>query len=110
MIWYQLNRVLGHYRRTTVDDGMGGRASVMTCIGDVWAKVSQPSARERTAAHQAGSELTHILHLAPEAGVRRGDELRDAAGTFRILDTISPSAEGVYLRADAEFIQAEEVI
>lgn len=109
MIWHTLTRQLAVWRDTVGPDGAGGRTTTAAEIGHVWAKVSQPTTRERLVAAQAGSEQTHVVHLAPDAMVRRGDQLRGRGQTFRVLDTIAPSGDGVYLRADCELIQAEEV-
>jgi head-tail adaptor len=95
------------WRASLVDDGQGGEEETYAQVGEVWAKVSQPSVSERTIAAQSGARLTHPVHLLPDADVRRLDELRDSAGTvFRVVSTVRPSTP-TYLRADCERDQSE---
>lgn len=118
MIWHQLDQELDVWREGLSPDGSGGRRKQWACTGSVWAMVSQPQARERVLAQQAGSRHDHIVHLAPDADVRRSDRLRyhvaepgsvnpDAKPYFRVISVIRPSKSDVYLRAECELIQAE---
>jgi SPP1 family predicted phage head-tail adaptor len=104
----ELRETLVVWRPTEVADDMGG--SVLTMVEQalpVRAKVSQPAAAEQIEAQQAGTSMTMIVHLQPDADVRRGDELRRPDGDrLRVKYTIHPS-EPVYLRADCEQMQAE---
>jgi SPP1 family predicted phage head-tail adaptor len=104
----ELREKLEVWRPTEVDDGQGGSSTELVRIGThVRAKVSQPAAAEQIEAQQAGSTMTMIVHLRPDADVRRGDELRRADGDkLRVKYTIHPS-DPVYLRADCEQIQSE---
>ena len=105
---HELRELLTVWRPTEVPDDLGG--SVLTLVEQpaaVRAKVSQPAAAEQIEAQQAGTSMTMIVHLRPDADVRRGDELRRPDGDrLRVKYTIHPS-EPVYLRADCEQIQAE---
>jgi len=103
---HELNRTLAVWRPVTDDDGAGGQTVTMTDIGDVRARVSQPSAAERVAAMQAGAELLMPVYLAPDADVSRGDELRGDGEVYRVKATVRPS-EVEYLRADCELVQVE---
>ncbi len=118
MIWHQLDRPLDVYREGLAEDGSGGRARVWGYVGTVYTMVSQPRARERVAAEQAGSRHDHIVHLAPDADVRRRDRLRDhvprpelvdvdARPFFDVESVVSPSKSDVYLRAECVLIQPE---
>jgi SPP1 family predicted phage head-tail adaptor len=105
--YHELPEVLEVWRETLTEDEVGGTTSALVKVGTVRAKVSQPAAAEQVEAMQAGSALTMIVHLRPDADVRRGDELRRKLGSpLRVKYTINPS-EPVYLRADCEQIQAE---
>lgn len=104
---HELPRTLAVWRATTVDDGAGGQTPTRAQVTTVRARVSQPTAAERTAADQAGARLDAVMHMAPDAGVRRGDELRGDGDTYRVTATVAPS-EPVYLRAECERIQSEE--
>ncbi len=116
-ISHLLNRELDHYRTTAVRTPTGGLAEERALVGQVWARVPQPSATERIMARtqvgpqQGGAELTQPVYVEPQEDIRRGDELADAATgeVFRVKDAITPSKEGVYLRLDTEVVQAETV-
>lgn len=103
---HELNRQLEVWVNERVPDGQGGSTLTYVRNGMVWAKVSQPSAQERLVAAQAGATLTHVVHLLPNADVRRGDQLRGQGDTFEVHSVIQPSTP-VYLRADVERVQPE---
>lgn len=103
----ELPEVLTVFRKTSTEDPYGGTSYVMTQVGTVRAKVSQPAAAEQIEAQQAGTSMTMIVHMQPSDIVYRGDELHRANGDkLRVKYTIQPS-EPVYLRADCEQIQPE---
>lgn len=104
-----LNTTVAVWRTTTAPDGMGGWVETVAQVGTQRARISQPSATERTIAQRAESRLTHVVYLDPSADVRRGDELRQAARVFRVLAVFEPSEPGTYLRADCELHQSEGV-
>lgn len=106
MIGHLLNRTLQVWRQTTTTDEGGGQAVVWAQVGTIEARVSQPSASERQAAQQAGSELTHAVYVLADDDVRRGDELRGGGQVLDVVATFSPS-EPAYLRADCTETQAE---
>lgn len=103
---YDLNRTLTVWRPDPIDDGAGGQDVDYVEVGDVRARVSQPTAVERVAAAQAGAEHTHVVYVRPDADVARGDELRGGGQVFRVASTVMPS-EPVYLRANCELIESE---
>jgi head-tail adaptor len=105
--FHELPEGLTVWRRVQTPDAGGGTSSTLTNVATVRAKVSQPAAAEQVEAMQAGSTMTMIVHMRPDAGVVRGDELhRDNGDKLRVKYTIQPS-EPVYLRADCELIQPE---
>ncbi len=105
--YHELREALEVWRRTAVPDDAGGSSYTSTKVGTVRAKVSQPAAAEQIEAMQAGGALTMIVHMRPNADVRRGDVLRRADGdSLRVKYTLHPS-EPVYLRADCEQVQVE---
>jgi len=108
VIVHWLNRQLEVWRPQTVPDGSGGqRVTYVRQAADVRAKVDQPSAAERILAQQAGVAVGHPVYLMADADVRRGDELRDAAGLrLRVVSVVGPSTAR-YLRADCEMNQRE---
>lgn len=105
---YELTRTLEVWRHTLTGDGQGGQDETFGQIGSVRAKVNEPSAAERVEAMRAGVDLTYQVHLLPDADVKRGDELRDAAAgeVYKVQLTVSPSTP-VYLRAQCERDQYE---
>lgn len=105
-IGMHLNRRLKQWRREEASDGSGGTVTTWLLIGTVRARVSQPTAAERTAAQQAGAEHTQPVYVQPRADVRRGDDLVGAEGSWRVVAVFRPS-EPVYLRADCELVQGE---
>lgn len=104
---HELPRTLAVWRAATADDGAGGRTAGWSQVGSIRARVSQPSAAERTAAMQAGASLTMAVYTVPSADVRRGDELRGDGEVYRVRATITPS-ERAYLRADCERVESED--
>lgn len=105
-IEHLLNRTFAHWRRTDTATGTGGFTSAWAELGDVAARVSQPTDTERVAAAQHESRHTHTIYLAPDAEVRRGDELRDGTDVYEIVATFAPSV-AIYLRAEAHLTQHE---
>jgi head-tail adaptor len=103
-----LNRLLNSsvtiWRVLTAPDGAGGEVTSLSQVGESRAMISQPSASERMLADQGQSLHSHNVHLPPTANVRRGDELRNGAQSFRVLAVFTPSRP-IYLRADVELIQ-----
>ncbi|MFE7159155.1 phage head closure protein [Streptomyces sp. NPDC057636] len=91
------------YSRTA--DGMGGWEETWAQVGTVRARISQPSATERTLADQATARLTHVAYLSADADVRRNDQLRLGARVFTVSAVFEPSEPGTYLRADCEASQ-----
>jgi len=106
--WHELRRKFRVMRPTTTEDPGGGSSVAEVDKGVVRAKVSQPAAVEQLEAQQAGSSFAVIVHLRPDADVRRGDHLvaLDDGDDLRVKSTIMPS-EPTYLRADCEQIQSE---
>ncbi|WP_299542030.1 phage head closure protein [uncultured Streptomyces sp.] len=105
-ITHLLNRQLAVWRTVTTDDGYGGQQTAHQAVGQVRAKVDQPSASERMLAQQGGVPHTHTVYLQPGADVRRGDELRGDGQVLRVLSVIAPSAP-LYRRAECELREQE---
>lgn len=101
-----LNRALAVWRRTFTSDGAGGRSAVSTQVATVAARVSQPSAAERTVAAQSGAVMTHAIYVLPDVSVARGDELRGDGQVFEVHAVFEPSSD-VYRRCDVQEIQPE---
>ncbi|MEV0639039.1 head-tail adaptor protein [Streptomyces sp. NPDC050619] len=95
-----LNTTVPVFRASTVDDGGGGQETTWVTVGTPRARRSQPSARERQAADQAGAQLDETWYFHPDAGVRRGDELRPLGRVLEVIAVFEPSEPGTYLRAD----------
>lgn len=106
--WHELNRSFRVQRPTVTQDDLGGSTVTDVDRGLVRAKVSQPASVEQLEAQQAGASFSVIVHLRPDADVRRGDRLvaQDDGDDLRVKSTIMPS-EPEYLRADCEQIQPE---
>ncbi|MDQ1037268.1 head-tail adaptor [Streptomyces sp. V3I8] len=95
-----LNRKVPVWRATTSDDGGGGQETAWAQVGTPRARMSQPTARERQAADQSESQLDETWYFAPDADVRRGDELRPPGRVVEVFAVFEPSEPGTYLRAD----------
>lgn len=95
-----LNRNVEVWRAVTADDGGGGQEATWVHLHTPRARRSQPSARERQAADQAGAQLDETWYLAPGTDVRRGDELRPSGRVLEVIAVFEPSEGGTYLRAD----------
>lgn len=106
--WHELNRRFRVMRPVTTSDDLGGTEVMEVDRGLVKAKVSQPAAVEQLEAQQASASFSVIVHLRPDANVRRGDHLvaLDDGDDLRVKSTIQPS-DPVYLRADCEQMQPE---
>ncbi|ANZ42497.1 hypothetical protein BBK82_05005 [Lentzea guizhouensis] len=97
---------MGLWRRTTVPDGAGGHETIWVQQGTVRVRISQPTGTESKVGDTEQGELTHQVYDEPGSPIRRGDELRDAALTLRVMRVLAPS-EAIYLRADCEEQQPE---
>ena len=95
-----LNTSVPVWRASTVDDGGGGQETTWTQTGTPRARRSQPSARERQAADQAGARLDETWYFHPATDVRRGDQLRPPGRVLEVIAVFGPSEPGTYLRAD----------
>ena len=95
-----LNTSVPVWRASTADDGGGGQETTWAQAGTPRARKSQPSARERQAADQAGAELNETWYFHPGTDVRRGDELRPPGRVLKVFAVFEPSEPGTYLRAD----------
>ncbi|WP_200302232.1 head-tail adaptor protein [Streptomyces adelaidensis] len=100
-----LNRTVEVWRKTAVDDGGGGQQTTWVHQSTPRARKSQPTARERTAADQAGAKLAETWYFNPGTDVQRGDELRPAGRVLKVIAVFEPSEDDVYLRADCELVQ-----
>lgn len=105
LVAHLLNSTAEVWREQRTPDGMGGWSTTRGSVGIVRCRVSQPSATERVVADQNGTDLSHVVFLAPTADVRRGDELRTPGKVFEVLATFEPSMPGTYLRADCKVRQ-----
>lgn len=101
-----LNRAGTVRRRVDSPDGAGGYTTTWATVGTVPCRVSQPTDDQRTTGGQDGTDLTQPIYLAPDADVRRGDELHVDGLVLEVLATFGPS-EPVYLRADCRSRQTE---
>jgi head-tail adaptor len=100
-----LNRKVEVWRETTTDDGGGGQATAWVHQDTPRARRSQPSARERTAADQAGAELNETWYFNPGTDVRRRDQLRPPGRVLKVIAVFEPSEDSTYLRADCTLVQ-----
>lgn len=100
-----LNTSVPVWRPAIADDGGGGQQTTWVHIGTPRARKSQPSARERTAADQHGSDLDETWYFPPDTDVIRGDELRPPGRVLRVIAVFEPSVPGTYLRADCTMRQ-----
>lgn len=100
-----LNTSVPVWRSVTADDGGGGQETTWVHLATPRARRSQPSARERTAADQAGAQLDETWYFHPDTDVRRGDELRPTGRALEVIATYEPSESGTYLRADCTLRQ-----
>ena len=95
-----LNTSVPVWREALVSDGGGGQTTTWQQVGTPRARKSQPTARERQAAHQSGAELDETWYFLPGADVRRRDELRPPGRVLEVIAVFEPSEPGTYLRAD----------
>lgn len=101
MIAHLCNRSFTVERRQLTADAGGGQVTAWAELGEVMLRVSQPTTAERVAAQQDLGDLTHVVYAAPGTDIKRGDRLRDATLTLRVMATLEPS-EAAYLRCDCE--------
>jgi head-tail adaptor len=104
-VGHLLNRRVEVWRETSADDGGGGQTTTWIHASTVRARKSQPSARERTAADQAGAELNETWYFTPGTDVRRRDQLRPPGRVLKVVSVFEPSEDGTYLRADCTLVQ-----
>lgn len=112
MVYHRLNLRLDVWRAVGVADGSGGRSQTWTPAGTVRARVVRPRATEQVSANQAGARVEELLQLAPNADVRRGDQLRPAgaaAGSrpYRLVVAVVDPSGGTHRQARCEQVQAD---
>ncbi|MFI7014148.1 head-tail adaptor protein [Streptomyces sp. NPDC050164] len=105
VVSHLLNTTVPVWRASTVDDGGGGQETTWAQVATPRARRSQPRAREREAADQAGAQLDETWYLDPGTDVRRGDELRPPGRVLEVIAVFEPSEPGTYLRADCTMRQ-----
>lgn len=104
-VGHLLNRKVEVWRETSADDGGGGQAKTWVHQSSPRARKSQPTARERTAADQAGAQLDEVWYFDPGTDVQRGDQLRPPGRVLKVTYIVEPSEDDVYRRANCELVQ-----
>ncbi|MDX3689947.1 head-tail adaptor protein [Streptomyces europaeiscabiei] len=104
-VGHLLNRKVQVWRETSVDDGGGGQVKTWVHLSTPRARKSQPTARERTVADQAGAELDETWYFDPGTDVRRRDQLRPPGRVLKVVYVVEPSEDDVYMRADCTLVQ-----
>lgn len=100
----RVSRLLDHqvtqYRDVPTPDAQGGQATVRTLLGVLPGRRRQPVvAVEADLAQQDVSNVMDVIYFAPDADVRRNDELHLGNDVFDVHATYQPSGS-IYLRAD----------
>ena len=109
-VTHLLNSTIDVYRRTAVSDGQGGVTYTYALLEAARRiRLVQASPKEQFEAEQAGASMTHKVYQDHDDDIRRGDEYRHGTKVYRVAYVLEPSTDGVYRRADAEFIQSEGV-
>lgn len=102
MIGHLLNRTFNRWRLTETSDGMGGTTTSWTQIDTVRGRLSSPSAAERQAASQEGVAVDHVLYLAGDTDVVRGERLVDGDLTVEVVTVTVPSVPEHHVKATAK--------
>ncbi len=96
-----LNDTVEHWRPITAPDGAGGATTSWTRLGDLAARLPQPTARETQVGERHGARHDQNAYLRAGADVQRGDQLRRGVLVLEVLATVTPSIP-VYLKAECE--------
>lgn len=100
----RVSRLLTHqaaqYRDIPTPDGQGGQSTVRTLLGVLPARRRQPIvSTEGDRADQDVANVMDVVYLAPDADVRRNDELHIGSDVLDVHAVYQPSG-AIYLRAD----------
>jgi hypothetical protein len=114
-VTHLLNRQIAVWRNSRTPDGAGGWVTERVFSHDLDVRVSRARinetriVRSQIGPMQAEARVTHIVYADADADLLRGDELRDNTygETYRVIGTQRATGPDVYVRAEAELLQAE---
>lgn len=94
-------------RRTRTSDGQGGFTIGYSSQGTAEGRIRPASGREREVAAQEGREISHVLYLAADEDIVRGDRVTTGDLIVEVLGVREPSEAGHHLEVDCLERQAE---
>ena len=102
-----LNKTFTIQRISRTAAGHGNFPKAMEAIGTVSGRIRPANSRERETAAQEGREITHVLYVAGDADIGRGDQVTSGDLTVEVLGVRPPSISDHHLEVDCLEIQKE---
>lgn len=87
-------------RRIRTSDGVGGFEISYSSLGYADGRIRPASGREREIAAQEGREISHVLYLAGDEDIARGDRVTVGDLVVEVMGVREPSQAGHHLEVD----------
>lgn len=87
-------------RRTRTSDGKGGFTIGYLSQGTVSGRIRPASGREREVAAQEGRDISHVLYVAADEDIARGDRVSVGDLVVEVQGVREPSQAGHHLEID----------
>ena len=102
-----LNNTFAIQRVSRSGDGHGNFPKSQTVLGSVQGRIRPASASEKVAAAQYHQAITHVLYVAAETNIGRGDQVTCGNLVVEVLGVREPSKAGHHLEVDCLEVQNE---
>jgi len=103
------NNIFMIERRTRTSDSVGGfTIGYSTLDAAVEGRIRPASSREKEVAAQEGRDISHVLYVAGDEDIARGDRVTVGDLVVEVLGVREPSEAGHHLEVDCLERQSEE--
>jgi len=95
-----LNNTFTVARATVASDGQGGWPETWGDVGTVEGRIRPRTSNERMVADAEEQQITHVLYVAADEDIERGDRVTSGALTVEVLGVREPSLAGAHWEID----------
>jgi len=93
--------------KTRTTDGRGGWLVTWASAGTVQGRMRPATATERLMAAQRRAEISHVLYVAADEGVQRGNRVAGEGRIWEVIAVREPSLADHHLEIECREIQLE---